>query len=183
MKLIQHLIKTFQNWRYLPTQLLISKLKKSRSSEIRSYAAEALGTVGDEHANQPLIDALQDANNSVRRFAISSLGHLRNPTAIESLIPFLKDHEPDIRCATAVALGEIRDSNAVEALISSAMEDPDRSVCSAAIIALGKIGDRRAIEPLNNLMKKADSEWILRYASETLHQIEESIKEPPPNTS
>ena len=178
MKLMQHLLKTFKNWRYLPTQLLISILKKSESAEIRSCAAEALGAIGDEQANQPLINALQDTNNSVRRFAISSLGHLQNPTAVEPLIPFLEDQEPDIRCATAVALGEISNSNAVEALILAAMKDSDRSVCSAAIIALGKIGDRRAIEPINNLMAKADSEWILRYASEALHQIKENIKFP-----
>ena len=178
MKFIQHLIKTFKDWRYLPTQFLISKLKKSESAEIRSCVAEMLGVVGDEYANQPLIDALQDKNNSVRRFAISSLGHLRNTIAIEPLIPFLQDQEPDIRCATAIALGEISHPNAVEALIPAATEDPDRSVCSAAIIALGKIGDRRAIGPLNNLMKKSDNEWILRYVSETLHQIEESINPP-----
>ena len=43
MKFVQHLIKAFKDWRYLPTQFLISKLKKSESAEIRSYAAEALG--------------------------------------------------------------------------------------------------------------------------------------------
>ena len=179
MKFVQHLIKAFKDWRYLPTQFLISKLKKSESAEIRSYAAEALGAIGDANANQPLIDALQDTNNSVRRFAISSLGHLRNTTAITPLIPFLQDEEPDIRCATAIALGKINHSSAVEALIPAATEDADRSVCSAAIIALGKIGDKRAIEPLNNLMKQSDNEWILRYVSETLHQIEENKKNLP----
>ena len=93
MKFIQHLIKTFKDWRYLPTQFLISKLKKSESAEIRSCVAEMLGVVGDEYANQPLIDALQDKNDSVRRFAISSLGHLRNTIAIEPLIPFLQDQK------------------------------------------------------------------------------------------
>ena len=74
MKFVQHLIKAFKDWRYLPTQFLISKLKKSESAEIRSYAAEALGAIGDANANQPLIDALQDTNNSVRRFAIQHIG-------------------------------------------------------------------------------------------------------------
>ena len=99
-------------------------------------------------------------------------GTWATPRAVEPLIPFLDDAEPDIRCAAAVALGDLRDERSVDALIA-ALKDPDRSVCSAATIALGKIGDRRAIEPLNALAETTSSEWLRRYVSETLHQIEE----------
>ena len=77
-----------RNWRYIPTHVLLRKLR-SESAEMRAYAAEGLGGVGDVHAVAPLIDALTDNNSTVRRFAISSLGKIRDARAIDVLIPFL----------------------------------------------------------------------------------------------
>ena len=78
MSLLQRLPKMFRNWRYLPSRWLVKKLK-SESAEVRSYAAEALGEVGDAHAVELLIEALQDVEGTVRRFATSSLGNLGDP--------------------------------------------------------------------------------------------------------
>lgn len=169
-----------RNWRYIPTYVLLRKLR-SESAEMRAYAAEGLGGVGDVHAVAPLIDALTDNNSTVRRFAISSLGKIQDARAIDVLIPFLQDEEPDMRCAAAVALGELgltedRFSTppvqVIEALINS-ITDNDRAVCSAAIVALGRIGNPQAVSALNALAETTDSEWIRRYISEALHQIEE----------
>lgn len=169
-----------RNWRYFPTRVLLRKLQ-SESSEMRAYAAEGLGGVGDVHAVAPLINALSDNNSTVRRFAISSLGHIRDPRAIDVLIPFLQDDEADMRCAAVVALGELgldeeRASNPpvqiIEALMGS-IWDTDRAVCSAAVVALGRIGNPQAISALNALADATESEWIRRYVSEALHQIEE----------
>ena len=169
-----------RNWRYIPTQVLLRKLK-SESAEMRAYAAEGLGGIGDVNAVAPLIDALTDNNSTVRRFAISSLGKIRDARAIDVLIPFLQDAEPDMRCAAVVALGELglteeRFSTppvqVLEALINS-VTDNDNAVCSAAVVALGRIGNPQAVSALNALAETTDSEWIRRYISEALHQIEE----------
>ena len=169
-----------RNWRYIPTYLLLRKLR-SESAEMRAYAAEGLGGVGDVHAVAPLIDALDDNNSTVRRFAISSLGKIRDDRATDVLIPFLQDEEADMRCAAAIALGELGLSEdrfstppvqIIEALINS-ITDSDRGVCSAAIVALGRIGNLQAVSALNALAESTDSEWIRRYISEALHQIEE----------
>lgn len=169
-----------RNWRYIPTHVLLRKLQ-SESAEMRAYAAEGLGGVGDVHAVAPLINALTDNNSTVRRFAISSLGHIRDPRAIDVLIPFLQDEEADMRCAAVVALGELGLSEerfstppvqVIEALMSS-IWDTDRAVCSAAVVALGRIGNPHAISALNELAEATESEWIRRYISEALHQIEE----------
>ncbi len=179
IKLFLHRNGPVRNWRYIPTHLLLRKLK-SESAEMRAYAAEGLGGVGDVHAISPLINALDDNNSTVRRFAISSLGHIGDARAIDVLIPFLQDEEVDMRCAAAVALGELGLSEnrfltppvqIIEALINS-ITDADRSVCSAAIVALGRIGDPQAISALNALAETTESEWIRRYISEALHQIE-----------
>ena len=169
-----------RNWRYIPTHVLLRKLR-SESAEMRAYAAEGLGGVGNAHAVAPLINALTDNNSTVRRFAISSLGHIRDPRAIDVLIPFLQDEEADMRCAAVVALGELGLSEErfstppvqiIEALMSS-IWDTDRAVCSAAVVALGRIGNPHAISALNELAEATESEWIRRYISEALHQIEE----------
>ena len=169
-----------RNWRFFPTRVLLRKLR-SESAEMRAYAAEGLGNVGDVHAVSPLIDALSDDNTAVRRFAISSLGHLRDARAIDGLTLFLQDEEPDMRCAAVVALGELglteeRGENppvqVIDALISN-VTDTDRSVCSAAVVALGRIGNPQAISALNALAETTESEWVRRYISEALHQIEE----------
>ncbi|MDE0465938.1 MAG: HEAT repeat domain-containing protein [Candidatus Poribacteria bacterium] len=169
-----------RNWRYIPTHVLLRKLQ-SESAEMRAYAAEGLGGVGNAHAVAPLINALSDNNSTVRRFAISSLGHIRDPRAIDVLIPFLQDEEADMRCAAVVALGELGLSEerfstppvqVIEALMSS-IWDADRAVCSAAVVALGRIGNPQAIPALNELAEATESEWIRRYISEALHQIEE----------
>ena len=177
---ISHRDGPVRNWRYIPIHVLLRKLK-SESAEMRAYAAEGLGGVGDVNAVAPLIDALTDNNSTVRRFAISSLGKIRDARAIDVLIPFLQDEEPDMRCATVVALGELglteeRFSTppvqVIEALINS-VTDSDNAVCSAAVVALGRIGNPQAISALNALAETTDSEWIRRYISEALHQIEE----------
>lgn len=169
-----------RNWRYIPTHVLLRKLR-SESAEMRAYAAEGLGGVGDVHAVAPLINALTDNNSTVRRFAISSLGKIRDARAIDVLIPFLQDEEPDMRCAAAVALGELgltedRFSTppvqVIEALINS-ITDSDRGVCAAAVVALGRIGSPQAVSALKALEETTESEWIRRYISEALHQIEE----------
>ena len=158
-----------RNWRFFPTRVLLRKLR-SESAEMRAYAAEGLGNVGDVHAVSPLIDALSDDNTAVRRFAISSLGHLRDARAIDGLTLFLQDEEPDMRCAAVVALGELglteaRGANppvqVIDALISS-VTDIDRSVCSAAVVALGRIGNPQAISALNALAETTESEWVRR---------------------
>lgn len=180
IKWVAHADGPVRNWRYIPSHLLLRKLK-SESSEMRAYAAEGLGGVGDVHAVAPLINALNDNNSTVRRFAISSLGHIGDARAVDVIIPFLQDEEADMRCAAAVALGELGLSEdrfstppvqIIEALINS-ITDTDRGVCSAAVVALGRIGNPQAISALNALAESTDSEWIRRYISEALHQIEE----------
>lgn len=178
--LLSHRDGPIRNWRFFPTQILLRKLR-SESAEMRAYAAEGLGPVGYASAVEPLIIALSDDNPSVRRFAISSLGKIGDPRAVDVIIPFLQDEEVDMRCTTVVALGELglhdkrefhSSQNVIEALISS-VTDADRSVCSAAVVALGRIGNPQAISALNDLAESTESEWIRRYISEALHQIDE----------
>lgn len=180
IKWLSHSDGPVRNWRYIPTHVLLRKLQ-SESAEMRAYAAEGLGGVGDVHAVAPLIDALSDNNSTVRRFAISSLGHIRDARAIDVLIPFLQDVDTDMRCAAVVALGELgldeeRVSNPPVQIIEALMRsiwDTDRAVCSAAVVALGRIGNPQAISALSKLAETTESEWIRRYISEALHQIEE----------
>jgi len=46
---------------------------KSEESDVRKYAAESLGAIGDPRAVNPLIQALKDENWKVRREAVWAL--------------------------------------------------------------------------------------------------------------
>ena len=56
IKQLSHRDGPVRNWRYIPTHVLLRKLK-SESAEMRAYAAEGLGGVSDAHAVAPLINA------------------------------------------------------------------------------------------------------------------------------
>jgi hypothetical protein len=106
------------------------------SSQEKTAAAEALGTLGDKRALEPLIAALQHKSLDL---SIQSAG---------PKIPF--------RVAAATALGKLGDARAVEPLIAALQNtgvSPTISIFmypvqAAAAAALGQLGDSRAIEPL-----------------------------------
>ena len=52
IKWLSHRDGPARNWRYIPTHVLLRKLQ-SESAEMRAYAAEGLGGVGDVHAVTP----------------------------------------------------------------------------------------------------------------------------------
>ena len=95
---------------------LIKALGYQQSSDVRRAAAEALGTIGDGRAVEPLIRALNDSDWLVRRKAAEALGTIGDGRAVEPLIRALNDADSDVRVSAAGALGTIGEP-AVEPLI------------------------------------------------------------------
>jgi len=94
-----------------PIEGLIEELVEHHSVA----AAEALGRIGDQRAEEPLIDALSDDNFMVRGAAAKSLRLLgsKNPRAVNFLIDILKKDPLD--CGDAIMLlGEIGDPRAIK---------------------------------------------------------------------
>ena len=109
---------------------------RTGSNDEKKAAAQALGTLGDKQAVEPLIAALKHSGLDLSVFAVAPK------------IP--------VRAAAALALGKIGDVRAVEPLIAVLQNkgvSPTVSVFmnpvqAAAANALGQLGDPQAIEPL-----------------------------------
>ena len=86
---------------------LIESLRDT-DSEVRLYAAAALGNIGAE-AVAPLTTALQDPTREARAAAAYALGQIGAPArpATPSLMKALKDGEKEVRRQAAQALGRI----------------------------------------------------------------------------
>ncbi|HYC20073.1 MAG TPA: HEAT repeat domain-containing protein, partial [Candidatus Bathyarchaeia archaeon] len=117
---------------------LIKALGYQQSSDVRRAAAEALGTIGDGRAVEPLVKALNDSDWLVRRKAAEALGTIGDGRAVEPLVKALNDADSDVRKSVAEALSKIGEP-AVEPLIK-ALNDTSEYVCEGAVEALGKIG-------------------------------------------
>lgn len=157
-------------WRRWLTRWLIARLHV-KSVEIRTYVLQALGKVGDESAIPVILDAAKDSDSTIRRYAVPALADLGGAQAAEALVAALEDPESDIRAAAVMALGEIRVERADGALIPL-LDDEDLSVRVQAVIALGNLGSRQALPRLNQMMTTESNEWVCRYISQAIREIE-----------
>ena len=118
---------------------------------------EPLGEIGDPHAVELLIAALEDGDYKVREWAVETLGEIGDPRAVEPLIAASKDyHDGRMRYLVVQALGKMGGA-AVEPLIAALKGSPQWWMLRIAVEALGEIGDPRAVEPLIAALK--DELW------------------------
>ncbi len=122
---------------------------KDNNSNVRRFATEALGEIGDPRAIEPLVTALQDEDSEVRGAAAEALDKLGwKPESKEMEAIYLIAKQEWERC---VEIG----APAVEPLIA-ALKDKNELVRKAAAEALGKIGDPQAVEPLIDVFKEIE---------------------------
>lgn len=92
---------------------LITALK-DEDTDVRWYAAGALGKLNDQRAVEPLIAALDD-----RRLvpsAVGALGSIGDERAVDPIIRLLTDEREDVRLNAAAALGSFGNHRVVLAL-------------------------------------------------------------------
>ena len=70
----------------IATEPLITVLKDSDSSYVKSSAADALGTIGNTIATKALITVLKDCDFDVRRNALEALTKIGNPETLAKII-------------------------------------------------------------------------------------------------
>jgi HEAT repeat protein len=140
---------------------LIERLK-DRDSDVRYWAAEALGRIGAKEAVLPLIERLEDEDRRVQNRAAKALGRIGAEEAVLLLIERLEDESADVRYYAAEVLGEIGAKEAVLPLIER-LEDGgfDMHMRWMAAIALGKIGAEEAVLLLIERLK--DKDYFVRY--------------------
>ncbi len=149
---------------------LIAILRKNGDEYGQTYAARALGKIGDARAVEALETVLQDKSrpNNVRWETAKALGEIGDARAVETLVTALQDEMSpnDVRTAAAFSLGQIGDARAVEPLISvleGLKTDTYDSRVRVTIQSLGQFSDRRACAPLIEfLFRSIDDGYALQ---------------------
>lgn len=157
---------------------LIRRLKDDES-QVRLFAALALGEIGGKRAIKPLLASLVDPTFPNANPAANALGQIGDSTILPRIITVLAEH-PDghVRRSATVTLAYLKDSRAVPPLVVSLLGDPNMDVRIEAAIALGYIGDSRALEPLNALIQ-VEKDPSLRRAAEDAAKAILSAREKP----
>lgn len=161
--------------------------------DVREAAAEALGSLGETEAVEPLVLCLLDDWFSLSCAAAEALGKFKDNRAINAVLITLKDCDYFVRKRVAVSLAKTGDHRATMAAIEAYRGGlRDRDILKAlreshagkaadlflwvlanqkdyyreeAACALGEIGDKRAIKPLKALLASDNS--TLRLAAAT----------------
>ena len=162
-------------------------------------AASALARIGDRRAFEPLVRALDAAEELTRKAAAEALGKLGDERSLAVLQRVLETGTGDVREGACLGLGHLRDPRAVEPLLraladadhsvrrfaaealgrsdpravgplAEALRDAESGVREAAAIALGTIGDPRAVPPLVEALGDADW-WVVGEAAAALGRL------------
>ena len=128
--------------------LLLDILKNASFYGKRSAAAAALGSLGDEQAIGPLIQALDDKDKDVRKAAVEALAVI-GAVSVAPLVEVLDRKESSVSARTAAveALRKIDDARCAEYIIR-ALEDDQAQVRWHAAFALGEMECQEAVDPL-----------------------------------
>ncbi|MBI3650744.1 MAG: HEAT repeat domain-containing protein [Acidobacteria bacterium] len=166
------------------------EILQGEDQELRYWAADALGKIGDPQAAPALIAAVRDPYEAVRMSASVALGDLQSKEAVQVLGELVSGKIPvgkgyalfapnDVGAAqwmAAQALGRIGDVRAVPVLAATVVEaGGDLGLYIAK--ALGELGDRRAVPALIEAAKRGD-EPALRGVVEALGKIGDASATP-----
>ncbi len=165
---------------------LVATLKDDKEAQVRSWAADALGTIGAKEAVPQLRVALkEDKEVQVRRNAAWALRNIgvEAQEAVPDLKVALKDADKYVRGYAALALGNIG-AEAKEAVpdLQAALKDPEKYVRGAAAYGLGGIGAdaKDAVPDLQAALKDSDTD-VRSNAVSALGKIGADAKETIPD--
>jgi HEAT repeat protein len=90
---------------------LIDTLQHDPSAEVREFAARALGSIGDDRAVEPLMEAIRDQVEWARSAAKDELGDIGDLRAVPALLAIKDDGDQQDRWRTAGALARLGVAN------------------------------------------------------------------------
>jgi HEAT repeat protein len=133
--------------RGIPT--LISLLGDGRWYVVRN-AAELLGEMRAEEAEQGLAWLVNHADARVRRSAATALGQLDTPGAREALREATNDASPDVRMTALLALSNGDRKRVATQIIRDLPNEQDLEAQRMMMLVLGRLGTPQAIQYLLN---------------------------------
>lgn len=116
----------------------LRELERRAEPEVRAFAVELVGLLGDASDAPLLVERLRDSSAETRAKAARALGRLGAQEGARALRGALSDRIPFVRASAAHALGEIGDLSAVPELLRIARQD-HYDPAHAAATALARI--------------------------------------------
>ncbi|MFO0710340.1 MAG: HEAT repeat domain-containing protein [Sandaracinus sp.] len=139
-------------------------LDRDGSDTRRQYAAEALGTLMDPHAVQPLTEAVMtDGAANVRAAAVRSLARLNVGSANHGIAMALGDTDVTVQAAALQAITEIGFFDEVEPIMGL-LASTDTSIRRQAARAVGLYQVAESV-PALSAMLIGDTDWTVRQAA------------------
>jgi HEAT repeat protein len=111
-------------------------------------AAELLGDMRIEAAEERLVDVLAHIDSRCRRSATHALGRIASKRALHAIAQRMTDPDPAVRLQAALGVGAARNPRAVPLLIDALKRETEPEVQSALLSALGKAPTPEAVERL-----------------------------------
>lgn len=127
-------------------EVLLTALK-NENCNIRSWAADKFGALGDQSAVEPLIKALDDRYGIVRYSILEALKKIGSRKAIPSVRQILKRDVFYLRAKAVEVLAHLSQHDSLEEFIEL-LQDKNEKVCYQAILALDILKDKKALQPL-----------------------------------
>ncbi len=111
-------------------------------------AADILGEMGPEEAEQGLINLVNHSDDRVRRTALVALAKLATARAPDAIKRGLKDPSAQVRGAAALALAALHEVRHTTAIATALEEEVDEEAQFTIVRALGALGGSDAVQRL-----------------------------------
>lgn len=115
--------------------------------ELQEDVIIALGRIGDDRAESPLLSLATHENEYIRQRIAKALGSFASEPSIQALTKMLDDDNNEVRANATKALGDIGDPVAIPAL-DNALDDAIWTVRKQAATALAQFNDDAIVEPM-----------------------------------
>lgn len=135
----------------------VLELLEHEDSDIRTYAALALGQIGDLRATDPLLAHLDDSDANVRYHAIEAIGRLGARDAAPRLCALAEAADEYLAFAALDALGELREPSVADRILPLL---DNRSLSAAASAALGRLADEDVAPALAERLNQVGSDAL-----------------------
>jgi len=131
---------------------------RDEDTNIRQYAALAVGILDGRSVVPQLIAALKDPDDGVRGAAATALGKVGTPADGKNLIPLLADESTEVRRRVLLALGVLRVKEAGPALRTMYEANRRKELGVKVLAALSRIADPAQADLLRELVQDPDPE-------------------------
>ncbi|OGY63190.1 MAG: restriction endonuclease subunit M [Candidatus Harrisonbacteria bacterium RIFCSPLOWO2_02_FULL_41_11] len=144
------------------TKALLLFLQDQNDSTI-VYVLEKLGRLENEYSKQPLLNLLNNENETIRTLALKNLAKIGDISLLDTFINFAKqDESTEVRRESVSAIGRLRNEKTIPTLIKL-LSDRDPKVVMQAIRGLLVFSN-------NNLVKKELSK-LLDHPNELIKEV------------